>query len=133
MKHVIIALAVTLLFASPVRAEDKPCPPGDGTTRCRAEQGDSIAQFEIGMEAFVLAKNTGDYQEALVWLTRAAKAGHNHAQATLGFMYWEGWGVPADNVKAYRWFKRAGKGGFPSADQWMEKIEDEIMLELVRE
>ena len=133
MKHAIIALAVTLLFAIPVRAEQKPCPPGDEFTRCRAEQGESIAQFEIGMAAFKLAKGTGDYKEALVWLTRAAKAGHHHAEAALGFMYWEGWGVPADNVKAYRWFKRAGKGGFPSADQWMEKIEDEIMLDLVGE
>ncbi len=139
MKHAIIALAVTLLLASAAWAEEKPCPAGDGYVRCLADRGDPRAQFEIGMAAFELAKDseaqngTSDYEEALLWLKRAAKAGHPRAQATLGFMYWEGWGVPVNNVKAYRWFMRAGKGGFPAAEQWMEKIEDEIMLELDQE
>jgi TPR repeat protein len=73
-----------------------------------AEQGNSLAQYLLGV---VYSKGEGvpqDFAEAVKWLRRAADQGVVPAQFFLGGMYAMGEGVPADIVRAHMWFNLAG-------------------------
>ncbi len=68
-----------------------------------AEQGDSAAQFNLGLiyaNGRGVAKN--DIQ-ALIWYSKAAHQTHAQAQANLAFMYATGRAVPQDLITAYMW------------------------------
>lgn len=68
-----------------------------------AEQGDSAAQFNLGLiyaNGRGVAKN--DIQ-ALIWYSKAAHQIHARAQANLAFMYATGRAVPQDLITAYMW------------------------------
>ncbi len=76
---------------------------------CRkaAEQGNAIAQGNLG---FVYSEGLGvtqDYAEAARWYRKAAEQGYAKAQGNLGVMYERGQGVPQDYVQAHMWFNLA--------------------------
>ncbi len=52
-----------------------------------------------------------DYQQALLWFTKAAEAGDVKAQFKLGDMYASGEGVAKDQGQAVRWFRKAAEAG----------------------
>jgi TPR repeat protein len=61
-----------------------------------AEQGDAVAQFNLGL---MYANGQGvpqDYKEALKWFRKAAEQGVASAQHNLGVMYAFGQGMPQD-------------------------------------
>jgi len=68
-----------------------------------ADQGDSVAQFSVGVRYATGQGVPADYTEAARWFTRAAELGSVAAQATLGNYYWAGRGVAPDPIKAYFW------------------------------
>lgn len=55
------------------------------------------------------------YREAERWFRLAADQGDATAQANLGFLYANGYGLPRDYVQAYFWFSRAGAKGHTEA------------------
>jgi hypothetical protein len=76
-----------------------------------AEQGDALAQYNLGV---MYAKGQGvvqDYKEAAKWYRLAAEQGSAEAQSNLGFLYEEGQGVPQDYVEAHMWFNLGGASG----------------------
>ncbi len=80
-----------------------------------AEQGDSSAQFFLG-----LLYNNGwgvaqDYKEAVKWYTLSAEQGVAEAQDNLGAMYREGKGVPQDYSEAIKWHRLAAEQGLAKA------------------
>ena len=89
---------------------------GDYATAVRgflvhAEQGDSIAQFILGL---MYAKGEGvlkDDAEAVRWFRLAAEQGDASAQFNLGVMYAKGEGVLKDDAEAVRWFRLAAEQG----------------------
>jgi GAF domain/PilZ domain/Sel1 repeat len=76
-----------------------------------AEQGDPVAQFEVGARYATGEDVPQDYSRALIWFSKAAEQGNVAAQATLGAYYWAGRGVPQDLSKAYYWAILAEAGG----------------------
>ena len=44
-----------------------------------------------------------------------AEAGSSTAQTLLGFMYWNGQGVPQDHAEAVKWYRKATKYGYAAA------------------
>ena len=70
-----------------------------------------------------------DPEEALLWLTKAAKQGRGPGQGTdvalaqveilLGFMYLDGDGTKEDPTEAIKWFKRASEHGNADAAKHM--------------
>ena len=42
-----------------------------------------------------------------IWFQKAADQGYMYAQAELGLIYENGWGVPQDYVRAHMWFNLA--------------------------
>ena len=81
---------------------------GDFATALRefrplAEQGDAVAQSNLG---WMYDKGHGvpqDYKTAMKWYTLAAEQGDAGAQFNLGVMYYYGQGVPKDFIYAHMW------------------------------
>ena len=100
---------------------------GDGTTagcaeatelasvrRC-AEQGNAIAQTNLGL---MYAKGEGvaeDDAEAVRWYRLAAEQGYAMAQTNLGWMYAYGYGVAEDDAEAVRLYRLAAEQGYAAA------------------
>ena len=115
------ALAVGLLFAGPVSAQDWnkgafAYKAGDYVTavqewRSLAEQGDAKSQSALGL---MYAKGEGvpqDYAEAVKWYRLAAEQGFVYAQVNLGTAYGNGKGVPQNYAEAVRWHRLAAEQG----------------------
>jgi len=76
-----------------------------------AEQGDALAQFNMGV---MFAKGQGVsqyYQEAVRWYRKAAERGHASAQFNLGLMYYKGQGLAQEYQEAAKWFRLAAEQG----------------------
>jgi len=75
--------------------------------RKRAERGDALAQFDLGV-LYARGEAVPENQvEAAKWYRRAAEQGVARAQSALGAMYHMGKGVPKDAVLAYMWLNLA--------------------------
>ena len=88
--------------------------------RARAVAGDSEAQYEFGTEYFtcrsIIKRHPEKYSaEKAKWYRRAAEQGHAEAQSSLGYAYWNGWGVPEDDAEGVKWFRRAAEQGHMDA------------------
>ena len=77
--------------------------------REKAENGDAIAQYELGMsyiDGMVVDKNI---EEGLKWVTLSAQQNHDCAQVSLGMFYYYGGDGTRDLNKAIYWFNRAAE------------------------
>jgi uncharacterized protein len=89
---------------------------GDYATALRewrplAEQGDALAQYNLGV---LYRKGRGvpqDDVQARQWYEKAAAKGQAKAQYNLGILYFNGEGVPKDYQQALRWFRLAADQG----------------------
>jgi len=80
-----------------------------------AEQGDPLAQNELG---FMYAAGKGtprDYKKAYYYYDLAAKHGLASAQYNLGLFCLHGYGVPVNKAQALEWFKLSANAGFEPA------------------
>ena len=76
-----------------------------------AEQGDALAQYNLGV---LYRKGRGvpqDDVQARQWYEKAAVQGQAKAQYNLGTLYFNGEGVPKDYQQALRWFRLAADQG----------------------
>ena len=83
--------------------------------RALAEQGNAVAQYNLG---FRYANGDGvpqDDAEAERWYRLAAYQGHADAQYSLGLMYQLGYGVPEEDAEAERWYRLAADQGHVDA------------------
>ncbi len=81
-------------------------------TRQQADQGDAIAQFDLGwMYFWGLGDLPQDFTQAVTWWRRAAAQGQASAQYNLGLMYRDGRGVPQDFTQAMAWYRKAADQG----------------------
>ena len=80
---------------------------------CRplAEQGEAIAQLDLGAMYFDGKGVPQDYAEAVKWYRKAAEQGAWAAQFQLGAMYDTGNGVPQDYAEAVKWYRKAATKG----------------------
>jgi TPR repeat protein len=71
--------------------------------RMAAEQGDAMAQYNLGWRYADGRGAPADKAEAVKWYRQAAEQGHADAQAHLGYCYYMGAGVEKDWAEAYKW------------------------------
>jgi uncharacterized protein len=64
-----------------------------------------------GFKAGAEAAGREDYQTALAEWLPLAESGDERAQYNIGLMYEYGRGVPEDQGKAFKWYRRAAEGG----------------------
>lgn len=76
-----------------------------------ANQGNSIAQANLGLLYLEGKGMPADDEKAAYWFQKAANQGNAHAQGSLGFMYSNGRGVPKNDAEAVRWYKSAADLG----------------------
>ncbi len=70
------------------------------------------ADFQAGVDAY----ERGDYETALKEFRPLAEQGDAAAQYFLGFIYYDGEGVPQDYQEAAKWYRRAAEQGYASAE-----------------
>jgi uncharacterized protein len=76
-----------------------------------ANQGNAIAQAQLGIMYLNGQVVPQDYAQALAYLRKAAAQGNADAQSGLGVMYTYGRGVPQDNAQAVAWLRKAAGQG----------------------
>lgn len=83
-----------------------------------AEQGDAVAQYNLGLLYLDGHGVPQSPAEAVNWFRRAAEQDYALAQHNLGAMYGSGQGVKRDYVQAYKWLNIcAAKGTAGCASQ----------------
>jgi TPR repeat protein len=124
-KHSLAAIILMLSLAAPVAAgplEDSRAAyeRGDFATAVRlfrslAEQGNAIAQYNLGLMYYKGEGVSQSYPEAVAWYHLAAWQGDASAQLRLGFMYYNGQGTPQNYAEAVTWFRKAADQGSAEA------------------
>lgn len=76
-----------------------------------AEKGNSKAQYYVGLIHLEENSSFFDVQAAAKWISKASNNNNDSAQATMGAMYAQGYGVNMDDDKAKYWFERSAKNG----------------------
>ncbi|MCG3774582.1 MAG: Secretory immunoglobulin A-binding protein EsiB [Nitrospira sp.] len=90
-----------------------------------AEQGNALAQYNLGV---LYRKGRGVPQDDVLarqWYAKAAAQGLAKAQFSLGTLYFNGEGTPKDYQQALRWFRLAADQGEALAQTKMAIIYDE--------
>ena len=80
-----------------------------------AEEGNAVAQNNLGLMYHNGWGVPQDYKEAVYWYRLAAEQEHVDAQYNLGVMYNNGNGVPQDYEEAVRWYQLAAEQGHSKA------------------
>ncbi|KAF9932103.1 hypothetical protein FBU30_008917 [Linnemannia zychae] len=76
-----------------------------------ADQGNAIAQNQLG---FMYGKGYGiprDYSQAMIWYRKSAENENSSGQCNVGFMYNNGYGVPQDYTQAITWYRKSAENG----------------------
>ncbi|NTW87780.1 MAG: sel1 repeat family protein [Desulfobulbaceae bacterium] len=81
------------------------------TLRVKAENGDPVAQNQLGDLLYHGTTVRQDYAEALKWYTSAAVQGHSQAIVSTGMMYY----VNSDCKMAEKWWLQGAGQGDPEA------------------
>jgi TPR repeat protein len=87
-----------------------------------AEDGNSGAQFGMGL---LFANGFGvpfDNEQSLKWYQLAADQGHAQAQCNLAVMHANGWGVPQSDDEAFKYYSLAAEQGITQAQSSLAKM-----------
>jgi len=101
---------------------------GDYATALRewkplAEQGNAIAQTNLGVMYQQGIGVPQDFEAAVKWYKLAAEQGYGSAQLKLGFMYGIGKGVKLDIARVHMWLSLAASNGEASGKPMRDLIE----------
>src|SRR5271165_3899376 len=110
MKFILTILAATAWLAFLLA----PCCADSGymvDTRTKAEQGNVIAEYNLGMMYIKGEGVARDIVEGAKWLRKAAEQGNAAAQYDLGWVYHDGLGVKRDYVETREWWSKAAEQG----------------------
>src|SRR5271165_4298146 len=72
-----------------------------------ADQGNALAQFQVGVAYAGGQGVPEDQAEALKWFHEAADQGNALAQYALGLLYYGGQGVTKNYAEAAKWYRKA--------------------------
>lgn len=99
--------------------------------RRRAEQGDRLAQYDLGETYYTGASVPSDLAEAARWFEKSAEQDYVKAQTTLAMLYASGRGVERDLLQALAWAERAAAKNDPSALRLRSKLVAKLSPEQV--
>ena len=92
--------------------------------RKAAEQGNTGAQFNLGICYLFGHGVEQDFEEAAKWFRKAAEQGNAEAQFNLGVCYEHGHGVEQDYEEAVKWFRKAAEQGDENAENALKALEE---------
>ena len=99
------------LFLAPVMLSVSAMAADFNQVQRSAIQGDSTAQFNLGVMYYQGLTVPQDYTKARQWYEKAANQGDADAQFNLGLMYQDSKGVPQNMTIAKEWFGKACDNG----------------------
>lgn len=118
--HAIAIVLSCICLAAPARADFKAGVEahhrGDYATALRewqplAEQGNALAQYNLGLLYDIGQGVPKDYDQARQWYEKAAAQGQADAQVNLGILYDYGRSIQQDFKKAVYWYRLSAKQG----------------------
>ena len=80
-----------------------------------AEEGNSEAQYSLGLKYSSGDGIQKDKAEAAKWYRKAAEQGDARAQMNLGYMYSKGEGIPKDEAEGEKWYRKSAEQGNANA------------------
>ena len=87
-----------------------------------AEQGNSDAQFKLGLRYFKGDGVEKDFVQAFNWFTKSAVQGFADAEYFVGICYFSGLGVAMDLKETFEWLKKAVMQGHKEAINSVKEI-----------
>ncbi len=127
-----LALVVSLA-AAPAVAESR-CPAGPEGNLCKAENGDPMAMYMVGREAYAEGREKGDLSAAREWALRSRSAGYRGGRMLLKMIYVQmGEGTHHDYVQAHIWLTDAIQAGDEYLEPWRERLEEKMSSEQLAE
>ena len=81
----------------------------------KANNGDALAQYKLGLHWIKKGKNQKNYLKAATWFKLAAVQGLKEAQYSLGVLYDTGVGLEKDESQAFLWYHAAASNHHPMA------------------
>ena len=87
-----------------------------------AEEGLSLAQYNLGILYFTGQGVEQNFNEAFEWTKRAAEQGHLNAQFNLGSLYLDGQGTQISVLEGVNWFTQAAKSGHANSAFTLAKM-----------
>ena len=97
------------------------CPLSNKYYDMSAENGNSDAQYELGMKYEYGICVQKDYFKAAKYYQASALKGNHIAESNLGSLYEEGKGVLQDFSTALNWYQLSANGGFDYAQEYLGK------------
>jgi len=88
-----------------------------------AVEGDSDAQYKLGVLYYSGKGVKQDYSHAFIWYRRAALQGDIEAQYSLGNMYLMGEGISQNDNEAMSWYALAAEQGHEAAQHNLENLQ----------
>ena len=111
LKYLLVTTGAVLLLSLSFTG----CKSAGSSLQKKAEQGDSNAQYDLGL-AYAGGKGVPqDYKEAVKWVRLAAEQGNEKAQYAMAACYAKGAGVPQDYKEAAKWVRLAAEQGDAAA------------------
>lgn len=121
------ALAVAMAACAAAAVE---CPRGPEGNLCKAENGDAMAMYLVGREAYAAGRESGDLSEALDWARKARDAGYRGGRMLLKMVYVQmGEGTHLDYAQAWRWLTGAIEAGDDYLEPWRARLETRMTEE----
>ena len=118
-----LGIAVAALTALAASAQTA-CPAGPEGNLCKAGNGDPMAMYMVGREAYAAGRESGDLSEALAWARRARDAGYRGGRMLLKMVYVQmGEGTHRDYVQAHVWLTKAIEAGDDYLEPWRARLE----------
>ena len=107
----ILCVVLVLVFATIISSCNGNNNKSFNDTLLRAESGNPVAQYNLGLMYSMGVGVKQNYQEALNWFLKAANQGVPAAQYNLGLMYFHGEGVKQNKITGKKWFSKACDNG----------------------
>ncbi|MDR2220609.1 MAG: sel1 repeat family protein [Methylobacillus sp.] len=89
------------------------------TLTSKAQDGDRLAQYNLGLAYDFGQGVPQDYTQAAQWYRKAAEQNYADAQYSLGMLHDLGQGVPQNYGQALRWYRKAAEQGHSYAQYSM--------------
>lgn len=112
----VVLIVVSIAEEASRELERTPPPSTDRQAPESRRESDArgIQLFDEGLSAY----NQKDFAKAFVSFGDAASRGHMLAQYHLGVMFFNGYGVNANQSEAYAWFRKAAEQGHRGSQAW---------------
>ena len=139
MKHLVLVMIVGVLVGC--GKEEVVQPSVLEKTKTEAQNGNRVAQNNLGAAYYNGQGVEQDLNEAIKWYKKAAdlghgvarwnletiaRQGHAGAQYNVGLLYHEGIGIKQNNVTAYAWWDNAATNGYQDAKEKKTIITERI-------